>query len=114
MSDNDQQSGIFCGMDAIVASFFGLCDDQRLEQKSASRGLGDPGDVDGGFLALVSSMYGRIESNHTSRLTSRLPSRENWRSKRVTTLSDRNKSPEVLLERAVAMLTPIIHGGRRI
>ncbi|MEE9206012.1 MAG: hypothetical protein V3U50_03410 [Acidimicrobiia bacterium] len=100
MSDNDQHSGIFDGTDAIIASFFGLRDDQHLKQQSVSRGLDDPGNVDGGFLALVSSLYGRIESNHTSRL----PSRENWRSKRVTTLSDHNKSPEVLLERAVAML----------
>lgn len=100
MLDNDQNRSIFDGTDAIVTSFFGLHDDQHLKHRSVSRGLGDPGNVDGGFLALISSMYDQIASNHTNRL----PSRENWRSKRVTTLSDHNKSPEVLLERAVAML----------
>ncbi len=100
MSDNDQHGGIFGGTDAIVAAFFGLSGNQHLKQRSVSRGLSVPGEVDGDFLALVSRLYGQIESNYTGRL----PSRENWRSKRVTTLSDHNKSPEVLLERAVAML----------
>jgi hypothetical protein len=100
MMDIDQHSGIFGGTDAIIASFFSFRDGQHLKQLSVSRGLDDPGNVRGDFLALVSSLYGRIERNHTSRL----PSRENWRTKRVTTLSDHNKSPEVMLERAVAIL----------
>ena len=103
MSDNGRHSGIFDGMDAIIASFFGLRNDQHLKQHSVSRGLTDAGIADGSFPELVSSLYGRIESNHTGRL----PSRENWRSKRVTTLSKCNKSPEVLLERAVAMLSEV-------
>ncbi len=100
MSDNDQSSGIFDGTDTVIASFFGLRDNQHLKQRSVSRGLNDTGTGDRDFLALVSDLYDCIEANHSGRQ----PSRENWRSKRVTTLADHNKSPEVLLERAVAML----------
>lgn len=100
MSDNDRHSSIFDGMDAVIASFFGLGEGQHLKQRSVSRGLDDPGSADRDFAALVSTLYDRIESNHAGRL----PSQENWRSKRVTTLSDHNESPEVLPERAVAML----------
>jgi hypothetical protein len=49
---------------------------------------------------LASKLYSQIESNRSDYR----PGRENWRSKRVTTLSDYNQSPEVLLERAIAML----------
>jgi hypothetical protein len=98
MSDDEHTGGIFDGADAIIASFFGLCDNQHLKQRTVSRDLSVPGDAD--FLALVSNLYDRIEANHTGRS----PSRHNWRSERVTTLSDHNKSPEVILERAVAML----------
>jgi len=100
MSDNDQSSGIFDGTDTVIASFFGFRDNQHLKQRSLSRGLNDTGSSDRDFLALVSDLYDCIESNHSGRQ----PSRENWRSDRVTTLADHNKSPEVLLERAVAML----------
>jgi hypothetical protein len=97
MANYDQKSGIFYGTDAIIASFFDLGNDQHLKHRSVSRNLGNLGGV---LLTLVSSLYDRIESNHTGRI----PSRENWRSKWVTTLSDHNKRPEVILERAVAML----------
>jgi hypothetical protein len=98
MVDSEHAAGIFDGADEIIASFFGLRDNQHLKQRSVSRSLSDPGD--GNFLVLVADLYGRIEANYTGRS----PSRENWRSESVTTLSDHNKSPEVLLERAVAML----------
>ncbi len=100
MSDSDQNSGIFDGTDVAIASFFKLRDNQHLKQRSVSRGLNAPGAGDEDFLALVSDLYDCIESKHSGRP----PSQEKWRSKRVTTLSDHNKSPEVLLERAVAML----------
>lgn len=100
MSDNDQSGGIFDGTDKVIASFFGLRDNQHLKHLSVSRGLNDTGTGDRDFLALVSDLYDCIEANHSGRQ----PSRENWRSNRVTTLADHNKSPEVLLERAVAML----------
>lgn len=116
MSDSELNSGNFDGADAIIASFLGLRDHQNLKQQSVSRGLGDSSHADGDFLALVTSLYGRIESIYTSRK----PSRENWRSKRVTTLSDHNTSPEVLLERAgrrpyfrhVLYLRRVRHGDR--
>ena len=100
MSNNDQRSGIFDGTDAIFESFLGLSDDQHPKQQSVSRGLCDPGIVDRDFLILVSDLYDCIESNRSGHR----PGKENWRCKPVTTLSDHNKSPEVLLERAVAML----------
>jgi hypothetical protein len=97
MSDNDHSSGIFDGTDGVIASFFELRENQHLKQRSVSRGLYDPGTGDRRFLTLISDLFDCIETNHSGRP----PSRENWRSKRVTTLSDRNKSSEVLLERAV-------------
>ena len=100
MSDNDRSGGIFDGTDKVIASFLGFRDNQRLKHRSLSRSLNDTGTGDRDFLALVSDLYDCIESNHSGRQ----PSRENWRSDRVTTLADHNKSPEVLLERAVAML----------
>ena len=100
MSDNDQSGGIFDGTDKVIASFLGFRDNQRLKHRSLSRSLNDTGTGDRDFLALVSDLYDCIEANHSGRQ----PSRENWRSNRVTTLADHNKSPEVLLERAVAML----------
>ena len=100
MSENDQPSGIFGGTDAIIASFFGLRDDQHLKQLSVSLSLDDPGAIHGSCMELVSNLYDQIVFNHKGRH----PSRENWRCERVTTLSDHNKSSEVMLERAVAML----------
>ena len=105
MSKNDEHSGIFGGADAIIAPFFQIREGKHLKRQSVSRKLVDPGNVDGGLQELVSRLYRKIESNHNDgRMGSKQPSRENWRCKRVTTLSDHNKSPEILLERAVAML----------
>ena len=98
MLDNEHACGIFGGADEIIAPFFGMRDNQHLKQRSVSRSLSEPSNGD--FPALVTDLYGCIEANHTGRQ----PSRENWRSERVTTLGGHNKSPEVLLERAVAML----------
>lgn len=100
MSDDDQHNGIFDGTNTIIASFFDFRDDQHLKQQSVSRGLSDPGIGDRDIPTLVSDLYDCIESNRSGHR----PGRENWRSKPVTTLSDHNKSPEVLLERAVALL----------
>lgn len=96
----NQNTGIFDGTDVVITSFFELRDNQHLKQRSVSRSLTYTGTDDGDFLALAENLYACIESNYSGRP----PSRENWRSKRVTTLSDHNRSPEVLLERAVAML----------
>ncbi len=100
MSNSDQDGGIFRGTDRIIASFFNLSEVQHLKRRSVSRDLNDVGASDADFLAFVSDLYNCIESNRSDRK----PSSENWRSKPVTTLNDDNKSPEVLLERAVAML----------
>ncbi len=101
MTGKAPQPSIFDGTDDVIASFFDLHGRQRLNHKSVSRALKCPVADEGSFSDLVSRLYACIESNH-SRCA---PSRENWRSRPVTTLADQNKSPEVLLERAVAMLS---------
>ena len=98
MSSEGQAGSIFDGTDDVIASFFGFRDNQRLKQRSVSQGLRRP--RDGDFLSLVTDIFGCLSSNRTKRQ----PSRENWRFERVTTLSAHNRSPEVILERAVAML----------
>lgn len=89
---------IFNGTSDIVSAFLNLESKQHLKQLSVSRSLRDADGRD--FLRFVTTLYSRIEANYSGRQ----PSEENWRSQRVTTLSDHNKSPEVILERAVAML----------
>lgn len=99
MAKSKPVAGIFGGMDKIISSFFGLRDHQTLKHRAVSRRLNNPENRD--FSTLIFDLYACIEANHIGRQ----PSRQNWRSERVTTLSDQNKSPEVLLERAVAMLS---------
>jgi hypothetical protein len=104
---NKETGGIFAGTDKVIDAFFDLRSDQRLRQKSLSRSLNDRAIGEEKFLSLVAELYDRIGSNYSTHAPSRAsrpPSPENWRCKRVVALDDNNKSPEVLLERAVAML----------
>ena len=91
---------IFNGTDEVISSVLGLGPGKNLKQKSTCRRL-TPGSLStSDFVALVSDIYDRMENN----LTDRIPSRENWRIERQTNLDPRNRSPEVLLERAIALL----------
>jgi hypothetical protein len=93
--DTNNRNGIFDGFDTIISSYLGLSDNQHLKQRSTSQRLNSPSLDNENFLELVFSLYNRIETNYSGRF----PSRENWRISRVTTLSDHNQSPEVLLAR---------------
>lgn len=99
--DTDKRSGIFDGFDAIISSYLGLSDNQHLKQRTTSQRLTSPSLDKESFFELIFSLYSRLEANYSGRL----PSNENWRISRVTRLSDHNQSPEVLLERAIAMLS---------
>lgn len=96
---------IFKGTEEIVSSVLGLGPGKTLKQKSTCRRL-TPGSLStSDFVALVSDLYYRMGNN----LTDRIPSQENWRVERQTYIGSGNSSPEVLLERAIALL-----GERRI
>lgn len=92
---------VFDGSEALIGNFLDLGKDEHLKQKSTCRRLEGTGKSASDFETLISGLYGRIEVNRTS---SRTPSDENWRTKCQTTLANGNKSPEVLLERAIAIL----------
>ena len=91
---------IFDGSDKLIQDFLGLTDGKHLKQKSTCRRLVDTGRSASEFETLISDLYGRIEANRTSRT----PSKENWRSSCQTRLDPGNRSPEILLERAIAIL----------
>lgn len=91
---------IFNGTDEIITSVLGLDPGKTLKQKSTCRRLTPWSLSTSDFVVLVSDLYRRIENN----MTDRIPSRENWRIERQTNLDPGNRSPEILLERAIALL----------
>ncbi len=100
MANAPISKGIFRGTDEIVSAFLDLRPGQTLKQKSTCRRLVPVGIGPRDFETLISDLHGQIERNRSAHL----PSRENWRSESQTTLSPQNRSPEVLLERAIAIL----------
>jgi len=100
MASQRSSASIFNGAEEIIFSFLGLEPGKTLKHKSVCRRLSTAPPELLDFETLISGLYEQIESNRSDRK----PSRENWRTKRVTTLSDTNRSPEVLLERAIAIL----------
>lgn len=100
MADTTPSKGIFHGTDEIVSAFLDLRHGETLKQKSTCRRLVLSRNRPCNFETLISDLYGQIERNRSDHL----PSQANWRSERQTTLSPRNRSPEVLLERAIAIL----------
>lgn len=100
MAESTQAPGIFHGTEEIISSFLGLHPGETLKQKSTCLRLSSQPTERPDFETLVSNLYERIERNRSDRI----PSRENWRTERRTTLSKDNRSPEVLLERAIAIL----------
>jgi hypothetical protein len=73
---------------------------ESLKQKRVMQKLSDSAVDALDFLELISAVYGQICANRTDRR----PSRKNWRVERQTRISPHNRSPEILLERAVAQL----------
>ena len=93
-------TSIFDGVNALVRDALSLDDRQNLKQKSTCLELTSKVLDNGALAQLVVNLQEQIYSNWTGRL----PSKENWRKTRVTTLAEINKSPEVVLERAIAIL----------
>jgi hypothetical protein len=91
---------IFDGSDEYIHGFLDLEQNEYLKQKSTCRRLADTGKTASDVETLISKLYGQIAANRTSRA----PSKENWRSTCQTRLDADNSSPEVLLERAIAIL----------
>ncbi len=100
MVETSPSKGIFHGTDEIVSEFLDLRDGETLKQKRTCRRLALAPNGRCNFETLISDLYGQIERNRSEHT----PSQENWRSERQTTLNPRNRSPEVLLERAIAIL----------
>ena len=100
MVEGAQSPSIFRGTDEIISLFLDLRHGETLKQKSAYRRLAAAPKGMSCFETLVSDLYGRIEGNWCGRM----PSRENWRRRRQTRLDPSNRSEEVLLERAIAIL----------
>ena len=93
-------TSIFDGTESLIRHALGLQVGQKLKQKSACVGLGPEGICTEVIARLVIALQEQIFSNWKGRI----PSRENWRMECQTTLSANNQSPEIILERAIAML----------
>ncbi len=93
-------TSIFEGTDEIVSNAFEFQPGDSLKHKSVSRRFNDLPANHPAFERLIPRLYARIEENWSGRT----PSPENWRLELQTYVGERNTSPEVLLERAIAVL----------
>ncbi len=100
MAKGTQSRSIFEGADERIHSFLGLCDGKTWKQKSTCRRLTSAPKGMPSFDTLLSDLYGLITENRSDHT----PSLENWRIKRQLSISPKNCSPEILLERAIARL----------
>jgi len=94
------ESSIFDGMDSLIGTALGLKPGEHLKQKSTCRRLKPEPGMQDKICSLVSDLFGEM----SSRERSRIPSRENWRLERVTNLAENNTSPQLDLERAIAIV----------
>ncbi len=100
MAEGTNSRSIFRKTDEIISDFLGLQHGETLKQKTTCRRLSSTPIEKPKFERLVSDLYERIEKNRSERP----PSKSNWQPRRQTYLNSENKSPEVLLERAIAIL----------
>lgn len=108
MAKGAKDRSIFRGTEEIISDFLGLRHGETLKQKTTCRRLSSTPIEKPKFETLVFDLYEQIEKNRSKRL----PSKLNWQPRRQTGLNPENKSPEVLLERAIAILgTREILGG---
>ncbi len=97
----DKLDSIFDGTDKAIADFFDLSGTETIDQKSTCRRIENQIHSASEFESFLEKLYVCIEQNRTQHQ----PSQENWRLKPISTISRGNKSPEVLLERAIACLS---------
>ena len=100
MARGAKDRSIFKGTDERIHTFLGLGDDKTWKQKSTCLQLRSVPNGMPSFETLVSDLYGLITENRSDHT----PSLENWRIKRQLSISPKNSSPEILLERAIARL----------
>ena len=105
---NSTMDSIFDGTDQIICEALDLCR-QKLKQKTTCRKLSAA--LPAGFKAgIVSSLFERIEGNFeliVDNWPGGTPSAENWREEPQTNIRDKNKKPEEVLERAIAVLAKL-------
>lgn len=94
---------IFDGTDQIIHDALGLRTGQSLKQISTCHRLCSSPLPDSFSPQIVPLLYEQIEKN----LRSRKPSDLNWKLRRKTEIADQNKSPEVVLERAIVTLAEL-------
>ncbi len=94
---------IFDGTDQIINDALGLRPGQSLKQISTCRSLCNSPLPDSFSPEIVTVLFEQVVGNWHGRI----PSRENWRHERRTEIADQNKSPEVVLERAIVTLAEL-------
>ena len=94
---------IFDGTDQIIHDALGLRPGQSLKQISTCRSLCNSPLPDSFLPQIISLLYEQFEKN----LRLRKPSDLNWKLRRKTEIADQNKSPEVVLERAIVTLAEL-------
>ena len=105
MAKGAQSRSIFEGREEKIFSFLCFGDGKTWKQKSTCLRLTSAPKKMPSLETLVSDLYDLIEENRSDHtLSCETPSRANWCPRRRTELSPSNRSPEVLLERAVALL----------
>ncbi len=94
---------IFDGTDQIIHDALGLRVGQSLKQISTCRTLCNTSLSENFNPKIVAELFDCIVGNWNGRM----PSGENWRHERKTAISDANRSPEVVLERAIVTLAEL-------
>lgn len=92
---------IFEDTDSLIAKALDLETGQSLRQKSTCIGLKYSPDSLDKIENLVFSLFETIENNWVGRI----PSPMNWKLRKKINLNPINQSPEILLERAIAILS---------
>lgn len=100
MKNNAKANSIFNGTSELIGKFFSTEGIEKLKQKTTYRRLSDPKRTVNEYESLCRDLYKVIENNRSKNTASI----QNWRSARQTRLSENNRSQEVLLERAIAIL----------
>jgi hypothetical protein len=98
--DEKLSGGLFAGTDAAICHVLGLKHARQLRQRTAYLQIARSQVSADVLIDLVRTLYRLVESNRRERK----PSSENWRWKPQTYIAGKNKSPEIVLERAIALL----------
>lgn len=104
--------GLFAGVDQAIHSVFGLESGKHLRQISTARKIACNPVRSADLVSLVRKTFELVQKSFelaSANRGDRKPSRENWRWECRTDISPKSDSAEVILERAVAILTKQKH-----